>query len=117
MSRSEHLVKVLGAFLALLLSCLFVSRYNWASSLAVDAHGRPWPAVTEYLVRAAPYAYVIPVAVLLSGVLLLRHSQRSATALQILIALGYLAAFFWSMAAIYVWQVAHIETVSNPGHL
>jgi len=113
MNDKGRLVRLLASAAAALVSCLFVSRYNWASYLSLE-RGQSLPAVTRYLVHATPYAYAIPGLVVLLGVVLVRRGSGSIVAFECLVAIAWLIALGWALAAVFAWQVVHIVLYSGP---
>ncbi len=107
------MVRLLGCAAAALISCFFVSRYNWASALTFE-RGVGFPGLTRAINSGAPVAYALPASVLLLGLLLLRRYPRSEVAFEILVWLSWLGAFAWALTAIYAWQVAHILIYNAP---
>ncbi len=112
MNAKQRFVRFLAAVIAALISCLFVSVYNWACSAS---YGHPNPAITDSVVRNAPYAYAVPIVMLLFGVGLFRSRKDRAVALESLISLLWIAAFAWALTAIFAWQLTHIEIWSGAG--
>lgn len=113
MSTKLRIVRLLAAVIAALISCLFVSGYNWASLLSVE-RGQGLPAITDSVNQYAPWAYSIPLISGLLGIVLLRNRRRKFVLFEALIAFTWVAAFFWVLAAIFSWQLAHIEIIDSP---
>ena len=108
-----RLVRLLACAVVALISCFFVSRYNWACSLSLERGMAP-PAVAAWVGAAAPYAYAAPVLLFLLGVFLLRRGSGSIVACEGLIAISWLGAFARALTAIFARQVAHIVAYSGP---
>lgn len=107
MSTKQGLVRLLAAALATLVACIFVTAYNWVS------HDPRYllPAITRWLVAFTPYAYGVPVLVLLIGVVLLRSRTERIVAFEGLIATAWILAFCWVLASLFSWQLTHVEIV------
>jgi|ERR1035441_17904 hypothetical protein len=112
MSAKQHLVRLLAAAVAALVSCLFVSGYSLACSLSYPPN---YPAFTQWIFRNARYAYALPIAMLILGVWLLRSRQDRPVALECLVSLLWIGAFVWVLTAILAWQLVHIELWSGAG--
>jgi uncharacterized BrkB/YihY/UPF0761 family membrane protein len=108
MTSKPRLIRLCAAVIALLISCLFVSAYNQASLLSYE-RGRSLPEVTGVVVDYAGWAYCLPVVVLLLGLWLLFRKGDRDVAFECLVSFGWLAAFFWALAAILAWQVTHMK--------
>ncbi len=113
MASKQHLIRLLAAVTSALLSCSFVSMYNVAGVLAYE-RGRSLPAITASVVRWAPFAHVVPGALLVVGLLLLRSRKDKSVALECVASLGWLGALAWVLVAIFAWQLTHIELYSGP---
>lgn len=112
MSNKQFLVRFLAAVLAAFASCFFVRFYSVACSLSYRPN---YPALTEWVLRNAKNAYAIPVIVLGVGVWVLMTKKAAGVALEILVAVIWIGAFAWVLAAIYAWQLAQIEIWSGAG--
>ena len=113
MTTRHHIIRLLAAVAALLLSCSFVSMYNAAGSLSCE-RGRSLPAITASVVRWAPYTYALPVALLLIGVVFLRSRRDRSVGIECVVSVGWLGALAWVLIAVFAWQLTHIELYSGP---
>lgn len=113
MSAKQHLVKLLAAVTAALVSCLFVHGYNWACLLS---YGPPNAVLTDSIFRNARYAYVVPILMLFFGIVLLRSPKDRSVGLDCLVSLAWIGALLWVLLAIYAWQLTHIEIWSGAPH-
>jgi hypothetical protein len=98
--------------LAALMACLFVSAYNLISH---DPR-RSLPAITASVVALTPYAYLVPIILFFVGVALLRSRTERPVAFEALIASAWLLAFCWVLAALFAWQLTHVEIVDAASH-
>lgn len=113
MSTKQQLVRLLAAVAIAVISCRFVTAYNVAALLSHE-RGRSLPAFTDAVVQYAAYAYVVPVAVLLLGLMLLRSTKDRRVMFECLIALAWILAFSWVLIALNSWQWTHVELFSGP---
>jgi hypothetical protein len=112
MTFRVHLIRLLAATLFGVTACVFASLYNWASELTIE-RGSTLPAVTLCVVKYSPYAYAVPALVLVVGIVILRGRRDPSLPVEILSALGCIAAFAWVLLTILSWQVARIQIINH----
>lgn len=105
MKRTERTIRIISSAAATTIAVLFVLAY---SSIKfhnnVEHMHRSLPSGTEFIVAAAPWAVLAPLAALTSGVLL---SKRDLAVLVISNA-AWLFALAWPLACILAWEIPFI---------
>jgi hypothetical protein len=93
------------------IACVFVSAYDWVSSLTMERNVS-LPALTSAVGRYSAYAYALPVLVCLLGVFFLRRRNGGGVGLECTISVAYLAALTWILIAVWAWQLPRVLIVT-----
>ena len=116
-TRSVELVRLLAAVMIGLASCLFVAAYNNLAEtrFPFDHPGqtlRARPDLGVFVTVHRHHAYVIPVAGLLLGSVIIWRWPKSKVLIELVIQTLWLLAFTWAGIVLLLWQIQNIPIFS-----
>jgi hypothetical protein len=67
------------------------------------------PAITDVALYCSPFAYVVPVILLILGVSFLRKRDSGLVGLECTISVMWLLGLFWALFNILAWELPRVE--------
>jgi hypothetical protein len=117
-TRSVEVVRLLAAVVIALASCIFVAAYNGYAEtrFPFDHPGETLtarPVIGEFVAVHGKHAYVVPVAGLLLGTLVIWRWPTSHVLIELVVLVLWILAFIWAGVVLIVWQVQNIPIFTH----
>ena len=102
MTRSEEIIRIVTASLATLVAAFFVLGYSgiWYHNY-VTHQQLSLPVVTGWVAAAAPWAFFVPLAVVVLG--LVWHKRHLVV--MIITSVAWLFSLAWPLLCIHAWEM------------
>jgi hypothetical protein len=105
----KQVVAIIASFLASLIGTLFVMGYSSIKSrnLCLEGFSSPddWPSPARFYRAFGPWGLLVPAAMALFAVFLMRKDRFSDLVVAVYTAAGWLFALSWSLGCIITWEL------------